>query len=181
MQECHKSSVLKNFFVPGSSSPPPSGSTASIHRAIAIVCFTSFELIHTLPFTPTATSRGNREPRSGRRKCFGSKSLFGMIKDVRLVLDLGDLLSTHQKTTTDHETPLQLAKFSCFPSLGIKTFKLGFHIFMREGNARIYQRVDLLRYTRVRERRDLSARKVDLHFKIGFIPLGSSFKSESIQ
>ena len=129
--EGHKSNVLMKFFIPSSSNPPPSGSTASIHRAIAIVCFTSFELIHTLPFIPTATSKGNREPRRGRRKCLESRSLLDMMKGIRLALIL-DLLSTHQKTTAYHETSFQLAKFSCFSSLGVKTFKLRFHILMRQ-------------------------------------------------
>lgn len=142
LEDSHKSNILINFFIYGSSSPPPSGSTASIHRAIAIVCFTSFDFIHTLPFTPTATSRGNREPRSGRRKCLGSKSLLEVMKGIRLALDL-DLLSTHQKTTVHHETFLQLAKLSCLSSLGVKTFKLGFHVFMRKRNACIYKRIDL--------------------------------------
>ena len=140
--EGHKSSVLMNVFIYGSSNPPPSGSTTSIHRAIAMVCFTSFELIHTLPFTPTATSRGNRDPRSGRRKCLGSKSLLGIMRGVRLALDL-NLLSTHQKTTAHHETSFQLAKLSCFSSLGVKTFKLRFHVFMCKRNTCIHKRVYL--------------------------------------
>lgn len=104
LEDSHKSNVLMNFFIYGSSSPPPSGSTASIHRAIAIVCFTSFEFIHTLPFTPTATSRGNREPRSGRRKCLGSKSLLEVMKGVRLALKLG--LTVY--TSEDYSAPWNL-------------------------------------------------------------------------
>lgn len=71
----HNSRVLNIFFTPASSTPPPSGSTTSMHLAIAIVCFTSLALIHTRPFKPTATSRGNRAPRRGSRKCFGSSRL----------------------------------------------------------------------------------------------------------
>lgn len=69
------SSLLKSFLTPASSIPPPSGSTASIHRTTAIVCFTSFVLIQILPFIPTATSSGKREPRKGSKKCIGSNKL----------------------------------------------------------------------------------------------------------
>lgn len=75
----HISSVPRNFFTPSSSMPPPSGSTASIHRDTAMVCFTSFVLIHTRPFTPVATSRGNRDPSKGSRKWFESSNLPGDI------------------------------------------------------------------------------------------------------
>jgi hypothetical protein len=78
---CHISNVLKIFTSSPWSIPPPSGSTASTHRTTAIVCLTSFVLTQTRPFTPTADSRKNREPRKGRRKCFGSSNLFS--GDVR--------------------------------------------------------------------------------------------------
>lgn len=67
--------LLKSFLTPPSSIPPPSGSTASIHRTTAIVCFISFALIQILPFMPTAASSGKREPRKGSKKCFGSSKL----------------------------------------------------------------------------------------------------------
>ena len=71
----HTSSVARNFFTPSSSTPSPSESAFSIHRAAAMTCFGSWDMIHTRPFTPTAQSRGNLLPRRGRRKCLGSCSL----------------------------------------------------------------------------------------------------------
>jgi hypothetical protein len=65
---CYKSRVPMNFLRAFWSIPPPSGSATSIHRAAAIVCLTSLALIQTLPFVPTATSRGKRDPSRGRRK-----------------------------------------------------------------------------------------------------------------
>lgn len=69
------SSVSNNFLTSSASILPPSGSAASIHREMAIVCFTSFALIQTRPFIPTAASNGNLPPRSGNKKCLGSNKL----------------------------------------------------------------------------------------------------------
>ena len=73
----YTSNVLRNFSKFCSLIPPPSGSTASIHLAIAITCLGSLALTQTLPFVPTADSRGNRAPRRGRRNCCESRSLRG--------------------------------------------------------------------------------------------------------
>lgn len=71
----YTSNVLRNFFTAGSSIPPPSGSTASIHRAIATTCPGSFAVIHTLPLVPTADSNGMRDPSKGSKKYCGSSNL----------------------------------------------------------------------------------------------------------
>lgn len=46
-----------------------------MHLTAAMTCLGSFDLTHTLPFTPVAVSSGNLEPRRGKRKYSGSMSL----------------------------------------------------------------------------------------------------------
>lgn len=69
------SSVSRNSLTDFSSRFPPSGSTRSMHLTVAMTCLGSFEPTHTLPFIPIAASSGNLEPRRGRRKWSGSRSL----------------------------------------------------------------------------------------------------------
>lgn len=62
------SNVSRKALIPFKSIFPPSGSTASMHRAIAIICFGSFALTQIRPFIPTAASSGNLPPSKGKRK-----------------------------------------------------------------------------------------------------------------
>lgn len=127
----HVSKVARNIFNCFSSMPPPSGSVASMQRHTVTMCFASFELTHTRPLTPTATSSGICEPRRGRRKSLGSKSLWRG-KCEKSMSEGGILLSTHTETTPRHEAAFELSEAICFTSLSVETFKLGFHVFVRQ-------------------------------------------------
>jgi hypothetical protein len=63
MKARYTSNVAKNLLSAISSMAPPSGSTFSMHLAIAIMWAGSFELIHTRPLRPIAASNGNFAPR----------------------------------------------------------------------------------------------------------------------
>ena len=69
------SKAFNKILTSASVMPPPSGSTASIHRLIAMTCFGFGAFIQTRPFMPTAASNGNTEPSNGSRKWSGDNSL----------------------------------------------------------------------------------------------------------
>ena len=71
----HTSNVFRNVWTAFKSIPPPSGSTASMQRAIAMIRFESPAFTQTRPFIPTAASSENLPPSNGSRKCFGSRRL----------------------------------------------------------------------------------------------------------
>lgn len=133
----------KVFTLFASFSVPPSGSTASIHRAMAIVCLISFAHTHTRPFSPTALSKGNRPPRRGRRKCPGSRRLGQHIYQCKALHTMLNVLSTHFQTAANHKTAFQFAKTFRFSCLSIKTLKLRLHIFMGKRYTCIYKASDL--------------------------------------
>lgn len=131
---CYRSSVCKKALTAFASIPPPSGSTASIHRAMAMVCFTSFVLIHTRPFIPIADSSGKRPPRSGRRKCLGLSRLPSTSQRQLPYTSPNNSLSTQLQAALDHESSLHFPKSLGFSCLCVETLKLRLHIFMCEGN-----------------------------------------------
>jgi hypothetical protein len=135
----------KAFTLFASFSVPPSGSTASIHRAMAIVCLISFAHTHTRPFSPTALSKGNRPPRRGRRKWSGSRRLrtTPLVTARHLFCTVLNALSAHFQTTTNHKATFQFAKTFRFSCLSIETLKLRLHVFMSKRYTRIYQTSDL--------------------------------------
>lgn len=85
------SSVWRNALTNFSSRFSPSGSTRSMHLTAAMICLGSFELIHTLPFIPVAASSGNFEPKRGRRKWLGSRSLWMPCRDSSVQVPFFDV------------------------------------------------------------------------------------------
>lgn len=124
------SSVPRSFFTASSFMHPPSGSAASIHRDTAIVCLISFVLTHTRPFTPIATSRGNRDPSSGRRKWDESRSLSGKMVSKLCTLNMVNLHSRHLQTALHEEPLFHLPEPFSLPRLSVEALQLRFHVFV---------------------------------------------------
>lgn len=136
--------MLRNFFTAGSSIPPPSGSTASIHRDTAITCLGSFVVIHTLPFRPAADSSGKRDPRNGSKKCCGSNNLCCPMHERNgKEGEQMDAQSRHFETAMYKKSPFELSEPFSLPRLGVETLELGLHVLVCQRHSSVQQGANL--------------------------------------